>query len=132
MAENVTPVTLKVGDFAPREVLSVDYKFNKSTDVEGQVNGAPRGGLVTVRVNALNDGNSELVGWMLDVSNPKDFTISFLSTKDGKSMKTLEGKSAYCIKYVERWEEGVGHYEEIVISCKEFKNGPAEITNPWK
>ena len=28
MAENVTPVVLKVKDFAPREVLLVNYKFN--------------------------------------------------------------------------------------------------------
>ena len=28
MAENVTPVTLEVKDFAAREVLLVDYKFN--------------------------------------------------------------------------------------------------------
>ncbi len=31
MAENVTPVTLEVKDFAAREVLLVDYKFNKNT-----------------------------------------------------------------------------------------------------
>ena len=28
MADNVTPVVLKVKDFAEREVLLVDYKFN--------------------------------------------------------------------------------------------------------
>ena len=28
MAENVTPVVLKVKDFADREVMLVDYKFN--------------------------------------------------------------------------------------------------------
>ena len=31
MAENVTPVTLEVKDFAAREVLLVDYKFNQAT-----------------------------------------------------------------------------------------------------
>ena len=36
MAENVTPVTLEVKDFAAREVLLVDYKFNQATDREGQ------------------------------------------------------------------------------------------------
>ena len=29
MAENKTPVTLKVKDFAEREVLLVNYKFNE-------------------------------------------------------------------------------------------------------
>ena len=37
MAENVTPVVLKVKDFAEREVMLVDYKFNQATDTEGQV-----------------------------------------------------------------------------------------------
>ena len=46
MAENVTPVTLEVKDFAPREVLLVDYKFNQATDREGQISGIPRGGRV--------------------------------------------------------------------------------------
>ena len=39
MAENVTPVLLTVKDFAPREVIMVDYKFNQATDTEGQVAG---------------------------------------------------------------------------------------------
>ena len=34
MAENVTPVVLKIKDFAPREVLLVNYKFNQATDQE--------------------------------------------------------------------------------------------------
>ena len=43
MAENVTPVVLKVKDFAEREVMLVDYKFNQATDTEGQVAGIVRG-----------------------------------------------------------------------------------------
>ena len=50
MAENVTPVVLKVKDFAEREVMLVDYKFNQATDTEGQVAGIVRGGQITIRV----------------------------------------------------------------------------------
>ena len=50
MAENVTPVVLKIKDFAPREVLLVNYKFNQTTDQEGQVSGIVRGGQITIRV----------------------------------------------------------------------------------
>ena len=53
MADNVTPVVLKVKDFAEREVLLVDYKFNQATDTEGQVAGIVRGGQITIRVKAL-------------------------------------------------------------------------------
>ena len=48
MAENVTPVVLKVKDFAEREVMLVDYKFNQATDTEGQVAGIVRGGQITI------------------------------------------------------------------------------------
>ena len=50
MAENVTPVVLKIKDFAPREVLLVNYKFNQATDQEGQVPGIVRGGQIIIRV----------------------------------------------------------------------------------
>ena len=63
MAENVTPVILKVKDFENREVLMVDYKFNQATDREGQIAGIPRGGRLKVRVKAMNDGNSQLLQW---------------------------------------------------------------------
>ena len=53
MAENVTPVTLEVKDFAAREVILVDYKFNQATDREGQISGIPRGGRVNIRVKAI-------------------------------------------------------------------------------
>ena len=53
MAENVTPVILKVKDFENREVLMVDYKFNQATDREGQIAGIPRGGRLKVRVKAM-------------------------------------------------------------------------------
>ncbi len=72
MAENVTPVVLKVKDFAPREVMLVDYKFNQATDTEGQVAGIVRGGQITIRVKALNDGNPELLAWMIVPAAPHD------------------------------------------------------------
>ena len=61
MAANVTPVTLTIDGFAEREVMMVDYKFDQATDREGQIAGIPRGGKVTVRVKAMNDGNNQLI-----------------------------------------------------------------------
>ena len=65
MAENVTPVTLEVKDFEAREVMMVDYKFDQATDREGQIAGIPRGGRLTIRVKAMNDGNSQMLQWMV-------------------------------------------------------------------
>ena len=103
MAENVTPVTLEVKDFAPREVLLVDYKFNQATDREGQISGIPRGGRVNIRVKAMNDGNAELLGWMLAPTDPRDFSVKFQNTID-----------------------------DIEIVCQKLENGPVAFENPWK
>ena len=132
MAENVTPVLLKVKDFADREVMLVDYKFNQATDKEGQISGIVRGGQITIRVKALNDGNPELLAWMLDPAAPKDVTVEFQNTIDGSSMKTLEGTGCYCVHYKEYWADGEEHFEEILLSCQTLKNGSVSYENPWK
>ena len=116
MAENVTPVVLKVKDFADREVMLVDYKFNQATDTEGQVAGIVRGGQINIRVKALNDGNPELLNWMINPADPRDVTIEFQNTKDGSAMKTLKGTGCYCVHYKEFWEDGQEHYEDILLS----------------
>ena len=105
MAENVTPVVLKVKDFAPREVLLVNYKFNQATDQEGQVAG---------------------------IAAPHDLEIEFENTKDGSAMKTLKGTACYCVHYKEYWADGEEHYEEILLSCQKLENGPVAYENPWK
>ena len=132
MAANVTPVVLEVKDFEPREVMMVDYKFDQATDREGQIAGIPRGGRVNIRVKAMNDGNNQLLAWMLDPTSPKDFSVKFVNTVDGAAMKEIKGTSCYCVNYVEKWEDGQQHYEEIEIVCQKLENGPVAFDNPWK
>ena len=131
MAANVTPVTLEVKDFAPREVMMVDYKFDQATDREGQIAGIPRGGRVNIRVKAMNDGNNELLAWMLDPTSPKDFSVKFVNTVDGAAMKELKGTNCYCINYIEKWEDKLGHFEEIEITCKAIEFGNVKYENDW-
>jgi len=132
MADNVNPVVLEVSDFEAREVIMVDYKFDQATDIEGQLAGIPRGGRVTIRVKAMNDGNNQLLSWMLDPTGPHDFTVKFSNTIDGSAMKELKGTGCYCIHYVEKWEDGQQHYEEILVSCQQLENGSVSYVNPWK
>ena len=132
MAENVTPVVLNIKDFAPREVLLVNYKFNQTTDQEGQASGIVRGGEITIRVKALNDGNPERLGWMLDPAAPHDFTVDFQNTKDGSTMKTLKGTGCYCRHFKEYWADAEEHFEEILLSCQKLENGSVSYENPWK
>ena len=84
MAANVTPVVLAIDGFAEREVMMVDYKFDQATDKEGQIAGIPRGGKVTIRVKAMNDGNNELVAWMLDPTSPKNVSVVSCNKKTKK------------------------------------------------
>lgn len=132
MAENVTPVQLAVKDFETREVIMIDYKFDQATDREGQIAGIPRGGKVTIRVKALNDGNNQLISWMLAPTDPKNFTVTFVNTVDGATMKELKGTNCYCVNYKEKWEDGQEHYEEIEVVCQKLENGPVSYENPWK
>ena len=132
MADNVTPVSLEVKDFAAREVMMIDYKFSQATDREGQISGIPRGGIVTIRVKALNDGNAQMLGWMLQPTDPRDFTVKFMNTIDGKEMKQIKGTGCYCIHYKEYWADGEEHYEEMQISCQKLENGSVPYENPWK
>ena len=131
MAANVTPVKLEVKDFEEREVILVDYKFNQSTDVEGQISGIPRGGKVTIRVKAMNDGNNQLLQWMLAPNDPRDMKVTFENTVDGSTMKTLEGTGCYCVDFEEKWQDKAGHFEEISISCQKIKFGSVEFENEW-
>jgi hypothetical protein len=131
MAENVTPVTLEVKDFVKRQVLMVDYKFEQATDREGQIAGIPRGGRVNIRVKALNDGNSELLQWMISPNDPRDFKITFYNTVDGSTMKELKGTGCYCVHYQEKWEDKMGHFEEITITCKQIEFGSVKYENDW-
>ena len=118
-----TPVSMKIDGYKDREVLMVTYEFDQATDVEGQMAGIPRGGKIQVRVKALNDGTPDLLAWMVERNLPKNGKIEFLETKTGKAMKTIE--------FTNGWEDKMGHFEEITITCKEFAIGSVKYENEW-
>lgn len=122
---------MEIDGFEPREVYLVDYSFNQSTGSDGQIDGNPRGGRITVRVKAMNDGNNQLVQWMLEPDTARNVKLTFLNTTTGSTMKTIEGIQSYCINYTEKWEDKQMHFEEIELSCMTLKNGPVEFNNKW-
>lgn len=131
MAENNNPVVLKIDSFEDREVLAVEYKFTQATGTDGQIDGNPRGGEIVVRVKAMNDGNNQLIQWMLEPDTARNVEILFTNTLDGSTQKSLKGTGCYCFHYVENWTDGLMHYEEISIVCQELKNGNVEFKNKW-
>ena len=122
---------MKIDGYKDREVMMVTYEFEQATDVEGQMSGIPRGGKLTVRVKAMNDGTPELLAWMIERNLPKNGQIDFLETKTGKAMKSIKFTNGYCVDFDEKWEDKQGHYEEIVISCKAIEVGSVKYENDW-
>lgn len=126
-----TPVKLEIDSYKEREVLMVTYEFDQATDVEGQMSGIPRGGKITIRVKAQNDGTPDLLAWMVERNLPKNGTVTFMETKTGKVMKTIKFTNGYCIDFDERWEDKKGHFEEIVITCQKIEFGSVVFENDW-
>lgn len=126
-----TPVKIEIDGYKEREVQMVTYEFDQATDVEGQMSGIPRGGKITVRVKALNDGTPDLLAWMVERNLHKDGTITFLESKTGKNMKTIKFTNGYCVNFEEKWEDKKGHFEEIVISCQKIEFGSVVYENDW-
>ena len=133
-----TPLTLIIDTLVMREVASFSMKYNQDTDMEGQVTGLPRGGQITMRVKALNDGNSDLLCWMIDPKQAYSGKIQFFDTKENKLMKIYAFKDAYCVAHHEYWSDTtkdteLAHWEEITISCREITNGgKMTFSNTWE
>lgn len=126
-----TPVKIEIDGYKEREVLKVNYEFDQATDVEGQMAGIPRGGKIVVRVKAHNDGTPDLLAWMVEKNLPKNGVITFLETKTGKVMKTIEFTNGYCVNFEEKWADKQGHFEEITITCKEINFSGIVFENEW-
>ena len=48
-----------------------------------------------------------------------------------KAMKTIKFENGYCVDFEEKWEDKVGHYEEITITCKNIEVGSVKFENEW-
>lgn len=133
-----TPVTLKVDGFADREVAEVNYSFCRGTNNDGQPSGPIRGGMIVLKVKALNDGNCDLFDWINSTGNGKNGSIEFMDSRDHtKKMKAVEFTNAYCVDFTEHWEDKsdnsqeLAHYEIIKISCQTITNQSVSYENPW-
>ncbi|MBQ9576818.1 MAG: hypothetical protein IJV11_08070 [Muribaculaceae bacterium] len=124
--------TINADGIQEREVLFVKYELNQQTDVEGQPTGTTRGGKIRVRVKSNDDGNTELLEWMIDTYMSKSGTISF-PNRQGGEMKHLSFKEGYVVEYAETYDStnDLLQYEEFTISAKEIQVGNARHNNRW-
>ena len=93
--------------------------------------GPPRPCTVHVRAKALSDGTPDLLAWMFERNLTKNGTIEFNETKTGKAMKSIKFTNGYCVNFEEKWEDKMGHFEEITITCKAIEFGNVKYENDW-
>ncbi|MBR0494275.1 MAG: hypothetical protein IJJ83_11025 [Muribaculaceae bacterium] len=124
--------TINADGIQEREVLFVRYELNQQTDVEGQPTGTTRGGKIYIKVKSNDDGNTELLEWMIDTYMSKSGTISF-PNRQGGEMKHLSFKEGYVVEYAETYDStnSLLQYEEFTISAKEIQVGNARHNNRW-
>jgi hypothetical protein len=124
--------TISADGIQEREVLFVKYELNQQTDVEGQPTGTTRGGKITVKVKSNDDGNTDILEWMIDTYMSKSGTISF-PNRQGGEMKHLSFKEGYVVEYAETYDStnDLLQYEEFTISAKEIQIGNARHNNRW-
>lgn len=124
--------TISADGIKDREVLFVKYELNQNTDVEGQPTGTTRGGKIRLRVKSTDDGNTELLEWMIDTYMSKSGSISF-PNREGGEMKKLTFKEGYVVEYAETYDSTneLLQYEEFTISAKEIAIGNAQHNNRW-
>ena len=124
--------TINAVGIKEREVLYVRYELNQQTDVEGQPTGTTRGGKIYVKVKANDDGNTDILEWMIDTYMSKSGTISF-PNRQGGEMKHLSFKEGYVVEYAETYDStnDLLQYEEFTISAKEIQIGNARHNNRW-
>ncbi len=124
--------TISADGIQEREVIFVKYELNQQTDVEGQPTGTTRGGKITVKVKSNDDGNTDILEWMIDTYMSKSGTISF-PNRQGGEMKHLSFKEGYVVDYAETYDStnSLLQYEEFTISAKEIAIGNARHNNRW-
>lgn len=124
--------TISADGIQEREVIFVRYELNQQTDVQGQPTGTTRGGKITVKVKSNDDGNTDILEWMIDTYMSKSGTISF-PNRQGGEMKHLSFKEGYVVEYAETYDStnSLLQYEEFTISAKEIAIGNARHNNRW-
>lgn len=124
--------TINADGIQEREVIFVRYELNQQTDVEGQPTGTTRGGKITVKVKSNDDGNTDILEWMIDTYMSKSGTVSY-PNRQGGEMKHLSFKEGYVVEYAETYDStnSLLQYEEFTISAKEIQIGNARHNNRW-
>lgn len=128
----VTPCLFQAKDIEDREVLSFEYKFERDIDKEGQAVGITRGGLLKLKVKAINGGKPDIFNWMTERNLAHDGSITIKDTVNGKEMSKVSFEKGYCVDYAETWSDDEGHFEYFTLTCRHIDFGNIPYDNQWK
>lgn len=125
------PCTLEIQDCQPREILDLRYSLRRSVDSEGQPTSKVTIDGITIRVKALEDGNTDFVKWMMDSYEHKSGSIIFKSTDKLQKMKELKFERGYLVYYQETYNSAAGVMEELEISPQKIDIEGNELEETW-
>lgn len=125
------PATLHVNAFSnERRVLKFSYQFSQNTNENCEITGPILGGKLVIQVQAM-DGDLDLFNWKLKHGKKESGYISIKSQTGDEEASRIEFEDAFCTEYTESYVEGVGHNEELVLSCRTIKQKSVSFTNKW-
>ena len=116
---------------AEYNVLAADYEISQSTDAQNRPNGKPKGGIISLTLEASN--KNDLAEWMLSPTMKKAGQLTFFRRDANSSMKTISFSDAFCINYRETFDANSKDPMKTLvrISAGELKINNTAVTNPW-
>ena len=112
-------------------ILNVSYDFTQRIDVNQRPNGAPKGGLIELRIESGN--NNELLEWMFRPEMVKNGKIVFFRRDANSPMKTVNFTDAFCVYMKEVFvADGPNPMTTVLtLSARELKVNNNAISNAW-
>ncbi len=112
-------------------VLHCSYDLTQEVDPTGRPSSVTRGGRVYLTVES--NGETNFFEWMTNNFERKDGTIVFSKRDTDATLKEVNFKEGYLIKYKESFDSSGQNplTETFTISAKELSAGGGEHINEW-
>ncbi len=112
-------------------VLRCNFAFEQGSDVTGRPSQRPRGGQIRLLIESTN--KTDFLEWTISPNMTKDGEIIFYKRDNMSSLKTVNFKSAYCLRYEEDFDAVNDQPLQtlLLISAKEITVKDTTYTNNW-
>lgn len=122
---------LNLGGTIDYNILTVDYDVTQMLDHNNRPNGAPKGGIINVRIESRS--NTEILEWMIKPNMLKNGSIIFSKRDASSPMRKVDFKDAFCVYLKEQFnaEGSTPMITNIMISARELIISNLVISNAW-